>query len=183
MSKKYKECSEADKCHDSSTFGMDMPDPCRPMSTRQFRDLVNARVRCTGDYCVDGTFKCNVGATADCYHVEHILDENGPEYVSSKFQVGAKSGKDCGPAPRSTSKCSASIKNIKANYVMAWGKWNQGLPSEYGLSGGADAAQRERYLEMMREKEAIYGEDRVERARAKVLRCFKSAPFATEEEP
>ena len=178
-SKNFEKCQQSDKCHDPFTFGMDFVhlDPCTPMTTARFREIVNQRVPCTGEYCLDGKFNCpSDGRVANCYHVEHILDEHGCDYHQDKFRIGARSGKKCGPEPKNAKKCHPSIKNIAANYVMAWGAWNSGLPAEYGPFSPCHKKAQNAYRRMLAEKEEIYGVDRVDKARAEIFRCFKAKP-------
>ena len=59
---------------------------------------------CTGKWCIDNKFICGRSGNTDCYHVEHIIDENGPEF------------KNC-----------YGCKNIAGNMVMAYGRWNKAL--------------------------------------------------------
>ena len=93
-----------------NTFGIDLYDnPCEIMDTRTFRRNINdpdhpSYTKCISNMCIDGKF---IGAqirmpTKLAYDVEHIIDDNGPEYENCN-------------------------KNIVANYVMAKNEWNQML--------------------------------------------------------
>ena len=89
-----------------NTFGIDLyDDPCKHLSTQQFRANINnpnhkSYVRCNTNICKDDAFIGSI--TAIAYDVEHIIDNNGPEY------------KNCD-------------KDIVGNYVMAKNEWNQML--------------------------------------------------------
>ena len=78
MSKAYEECRATD-CVALGTFGMDGAhggDPCDAMTTNTFRKRLNKeKGSCSGDYCVRGSYSCEMGKTSSCYHVEHIIDE------------------------------------------------------------------------------------------------------------
>jgi len=87
------------------TFGIDLydVDACMKMDPAKFRKNINdpshpSYTQCISNMCTDGKF---IGSrTTLAYDVEHIVDENGPEY------------KECD-------------KNIVGNYVMAKNEWNQ----------------------------------------------------------
>jgi hypothetical protein len=110
---------------DSRTFGIDLPnkDPCTKVSRNsKFRDYINRNFQCDGIWCQYGKFKCDERGEKSCYHVEHIIDENGSEY------------RDCD-----------SCKNIYGNMVMAYGQWNSelgGLASRYYM----DAQEEKRIV-------------------------------------
>ena len=179
MSKAYEDCRKT-QCVSEETFGMDGThggSPCEAMTTATFRKKLNSLMSCSGDYCVRGSYKCEEGKTSSCYHVEHIIDEQGPEFAS--HASGSKSGKTCQGKP-----CPPSIKNIAANYVMAWGRWNSGLASEYAktehqqVDAEKDASHEKRmtrsaYDKMIKEKEAIYTKPRVDKARRMIRECAK----------
>jgi hypothetical protein len=93
-----------------NTFGIDLYDnPCEMMDTKRFRININdpdhpSYTKCISNMCTNGQF---IGAqirmpTKLAYDVEHIIDNNGPEYENCN-------------------------KNIVANYVMAKNEWNQML--------------------------------------------------------
>lgn len=97
---------------DGRTFGIDLrgQDPCQRVSNEGYRKIIKNTFQCYGDLChPSGVFGCPKKGSTDCYHVEHIIDENGPEFNECK-----------------------GCKNIVANYVMANGRWNKGLG---GLAG------------------------------------------------
>lgn len=131
---------------DERTFGVNLKNkihPCKVIKNVEFRQIINSNFPCSGNHCVDDVFKCNKNANIDCYHVEHIIDINGPEY---------KSCNDC--------------KDIFANKVMAWGRWNSalgGLANRY-------------YNDSMSEKEEIYGTDMVARVRRQIEICKAAFP-------
>lgn len=87
-----------------TTYGGDLSVSSDTMiSTRQYRQIIS-KTPCVGNYCVDNEWKCKKGNSVDCWNVEHIIDNNGPEF---------KNHKNC--------------KNIAGNYIMAYGQWNQEL--------------------------------------------------------
>jgi hypothetical protein len=87
-----------------NTFGIDLyDDPCKHLSAQQFRANINnpnhkSYVKCNSNICKDDAFIGSI--TTIAYDVEHIIDNNGPEY------------KNCN-------------KDIVGNYVMTKNKWNQ----------------------------------------------------------
>lgn len=121
-----------------STLGLNTPDPCREFNRgRGFRNyLENQNIYCYGKWCNGGTFGCTKHGTANCYHVEHIIDLNGPV-------------------------ANARDKNIVANMVMAWGKWNMGLG---GLA-------RKYYADSDAEKTIVYGVEVMNAARGWITHC------------
>lgn len=87
---------------DDRTFGYKLyTDPCKQIDNTKFRAYVNANLACTGKWCKDDAFSCG-SERKDCYHVEHIIDLNGPEYLH-----------EC--------------KSIVGNLVMSYDRWNEGL--------------------------------------------------------
>ena len=83
----------------NTTFGH-LYNPCGTLSdNRVFRTFMNNITNCTGNWCINSQFKCRLGKNADCYHVEHIIDRNGPEL--DEFN-----------------------KDIFGNLVMSYGRWN-----------------------------------------------------------
>jgi len=126
--------------YDERTFGIDLfDDSCQKMTNSDFRKFMNANVNCTGEWCsIDSKYNCKQGNNRDCYNVEHIIDKNGPEF------------EDC-----------QNVKNIVANYVMAWGSWNQDL----GVIASKD------YESMTFEKELVYGTEIMEDVRNKLDEC------------
>lgn len=94
--------NEENYFYDSNTFGLDYDVACAVMTNSAFRSYINSKMECNGVWCdANDKFTC-VTSRSDCYHVEHILDENGPE-----FNI------DC--------------KQIAANRVMAYSQWNMNL--------------------------------------------------------
>lgn len=89
--------------YDVRTFGSELAaDPCKKMSTSMYRAFVNKRISCQSKYCVDGRFACVKSDQTSCFHVEHLIDKNGPEFHGMN-------------------------KDIAANYVMSWGAWNMAM--------------------------------------------------------
>lgn len=91
------------------TFGINLAnklglDPCTPIKYRyQFKKIVgDANIKCTGEWCIDGDFKCTQRDKRNCYHMEHIFAKEGPNF-------------------------NIQTKNILANLVFAAGPWNQEL--------------------------------------------------------
>ena len=74
------------------------------VSNSVFRNNINKHLKCEGEYCVNNKYSCKKPGDTNCYHVEHIIDINGPEY-------------------RNHPEC----KDISGNKIMAAGKWNTGL--------------------------------------------------------
>ena len=105
----------------------------------KFRNFVNKKIQCTGIHCIDNQFKCRQGGNKDCYHVEHIIDENQGDLIT----------------------CKNGCKNIAANLVMAWGRWNSAL-------GGLGHVN---YKESLSEKIRVYGKRRVENVIEQILLC------------
>lgn len=88
------------------SYGGDIhPNPLQYSTNRQFRTIIQNNIKyCSGKYCVNGQFSCQSNGNTNCYHVEHIIDENGPEYTN---------------CPR--------CKDIPGNMIMAAGDWNMAL--------------------------------------------------------
>lgn len=117
------------------TYGGDIhPNPLQFSTNRQFRVIVQKNVGyCSGKYCVNGQFTCQSNGNTNCYHVEHIVDENGPDFGSC-------------------SRC----KDIPGNMIMAAGDWNMALgglarksysqsQAEKTMIYGANVMQRAKY--------------------------------------
>lgn len=84
-----------------NAFGID---PCTPMGKDAYISLLKKRsITCDGKWCVDGEWKCNWGNSEDCYNLEHIIDTK-----NSNPEFGTEYN-----------------KNIVANYIFSYGKWNQ----------------------------------------------------------
>lgn len=92
--------------YDGDTFGMDIYDDPKTLikDNQAFRKTINQRRVCHTELCIDNKFYCGRSGNLNCYHVEHIIDLNGPEY------------RDC-----------KNCKNSAANRVMAYGVWNHQL--------------------------------------------------------
>lgn len=153
----WKKGAEA-KFFDKRTFGRDQKFPegeCEPMTKEQFADRI--KVKCKGKLCGPSNkkngFNCGNSKTRQsCYHVEHIIDHNGPEFP--RFSGNEKPGG----------------KNIAGNYVMAWGEWNVALGRKNGGTANTRTT-RAKYDAMMKEKEMIYGKRSVEAARKAIRKC------------
>lgn len=91
--------------YDHRTMGIDIfPNPCDSVSSKQFRQYVNSKIKCEGPLCKNSEYKCGHLGDKNCYHVVHIISKNGPEFP-----------------------CDTDCKNIVANMVMINGNWNSGL--------------------------------------------------------
>ena len=92
---------------DLRTFGLDLYDnPCTPITRSQiFRSTVNRLVPCIGQWCIDEQYKCLQYGDKNCYHVEHIIDNNQGDLIT----------------------CDDGCKEIAGNLVMAWGRWNSAI--------------------------------------------------------
>jgi hypothetical protein len=92
---------------DSNTLGYQVfSDPCQIIEENsEFRAFINLNRECHGQWCNNDKFICGRShGQTDCYHVEHIIDRNGPEFTN------------CG-----------NCKSIAGNMIMAWGRWNKAL--------------------------------------------------------
>lgn len=100
----YKEDNSLNMFFDEHTFGMNVYDnPCEEIKySSKFRKAVNNKFDCDGIWCINNTFACD--KNRDCYHVEHIIDKNGPEFNDACYN-----------------------KNIAGNLIMAWSRWNSEL--------------------------------------------------------
>jgi len=95
------------KFYIQGTFGGDIySDPCKIVTNSQFRNYVSQKIDCSGAWCYGSTYKCTDRGNVDCYHVEHIIDYNGPEFESTIYK---------------------KYKNIAGNRIMIWGRWNKAL--------------------------------------------------------
>ncbi len=59
--------------YDDRTFGMvlDFLEPCQKMTTAQFRYQLKKRndvIKCIGEWCIEGEFKCKQGDSRNCYN-------------------------------------------------------------------------------------------------------------------
>lgn len=78
---------------------------CDFYSTKAYRQYVKANIPCTGNWCRNDEFACLGGyRDRECYHVEHIVDRRN------------SIGQNDDPA-----------KDIGANYIMAYSRWNMEL--------------------------------------------------------
>lgn len=116
------------------TYGGDIhPNPLQFSTNQQFRVIVKRNVGyCYGKYCMNKQFGCQSNGNTNCYHVEHIIDENGPEF----------------------SNC-LRCKDIPGNMIMVSGDWNMALgglarksytqsQTEKSMIYGTDIMQRAR---------------------------------------
>lgn len=78
------------------------------MNAQDYRTYVKDVFGCTGKWCVEGQWKCNIGDSKNCYNVEHIIPK-----VNNIKEI---------------SDCSL---DIQGNLVMAYGAWNQALSNTY----------------------------------------------------
>jgi len=132
--------------YDEMTFGMDLDflEPCKEMTAQEFRSQLKKAqrqdlIKCTGAWCIEGEFKCKQHDSQTCYNVEHIIDRAGPEISTNRED-----------------------KDIVANYVMAWGLWNQ----EIGKF------TKTNYSVVKNEKSLIYGSRRISQVRQKIQECI-----------
>jgi hypothetical protein len=88
------------------SYGGDIhPNPLQYSTNQQFRVIVQRNIgTCNGQYCERSQFVCQSNGNTNCYHVEHIIDENGPEFANCQ-------------------RC----KDISGNMIMAAGDWNKAL--------------------------------------------------------
>jgi hypothetical protein len=72
--------------------------------------LSKEKINCTGQWCINGDWKCTNG-NAECYHMEHIIPKGNiiPELNG----------------------CPLSSYNIRSNLVMSYGRWNIQLSNRY----------------------------------------------------
>lgn len=108
--------------YDPMTFGMDY-DPCQKLDNttkfknKDFKIYISEQVQCLGEWCTNDGYFCK-GDNKNCYNVEHMIDENGPELKDYD-------------------------KNIFGNLVMAYGLWNQQLGWIAWYDYSASAAEKE----------------------------------------
>jgi len=123
--------------YDDRTFGVNIfKDPCTKINTNTaFRRYINKNVKCLGKWCINKTYSCKRLLNRNCYEVEHVIDKNGPEFKSNQCD-----------------------KNIAANLVMAFGKWNAALGRlDYDLS--------------IKEKRTVYSDKIANKIYSKILEC------------
>lgn len=126
--------------HDIRTFGFKFMSPCTKISSNTvFRNNIKKNFNCVGKWCkyVDNqpTWSCKAGRDDECYHVEHIIDRGGPEFTDDNCN-----------------------KEIAANMVMSWSKWNTDLGKLY-------------YDSNINEKTEIYTDDMMRMARYYIKTC------------
>jgi hypothetical protein len=111
--------------YDPNTFGVNIyKNPCKVIKyNKNFLNTINQNIKCKGKWCINDIFGNCQGNARNCYEVEHIIDKGGPHLPGY-------------------------CKNIAANLVMAWGKWN----SQLGNMARYD------YNASYEEKHEIYGE-------------------------
>lgn len=133
--------------YDERTFGINIySDPCTKINDNNvFRKYIKNNIKCVGQWCINNDWICSdtkkgVKKSNNCYHVEHIIDISGPEYRDNP-----------------------DIKNIAANMVMAWGRWNSALG---GLA-------KNNYQISQNEKEIVYGKNIIELVKKKILECAR----------
>jgi hypothetical protein len=137
--------------YDNRTFGFKIhPAPLeiyndQMTATRRFRKFINSQFECVGKWCSNGKFACNRGFDPNCYHVEHIIDRNGGDY---------RIPTECNPC-----------KDIPANMVMAWSRWNSNI-------GGGNTIYH--YNDTQTEKELIYGLVNTRNAVNGIIECCKN---------
>ena len=133
--------SPLNRFFNNETFGLRLfgDDPCRIVTNQKFREMINDYFDgCTAEYwCVNGRYSCPRYTKRNCWEVEHIYDVNRPEFDN--------------------------IKNIIANRVMAWGKWNGALGK---LS----------YEWSLREKRDIYGNETMQNVYDALEYCRRRKP-------
>lgn len=115
----------------STTFGHTLPNKCEIVTNSGYRQMMNDKMTCVGEHCVDQKFGCLIGNSRDCYNVEHIIDDALSQRYICKSDT-----------------CNA---NIVGNRVMSWGLWNQ----EIGTLGGND-----QYF-AFDEKNTVYGQSNI----------------------
>jgi len=83
----------------------------KSMTPQAYKDNIRSTINCTGVWCVDKQWKCNIGNTRntrDCYNVEHII----PEAHTILEIYGCPTA-------------------IQGNLIMAYGAWNQQMSNSY----------------------------------------------------
>lgn len=74
------------------------------MMPRTYKENIRDTISCTGEWCIEGQWKCNIDNSRDCYNAEHII-----------------------PKANSIKEISGCSLDIQGNLIMAYGKWNQEL--------------------------------------------------------
>ena len=125
--------------YDSDTFGINIySNSCVIIKNNNvFRNYVKKNIECTGKWCIEQEFKCGAGSKRNCYEVEHIIDIKNPMFDDN-------------------------CKNIAANLVMSWGKWNAGLGGMYPNLNNIE-----------QEKNIVYGSYRVNQVIDQIQFCNK----------
>lgn len=106
------------------------------MTRDQYRALIQRTIPCTGFWCIDSQWKCIIGDSRNCYNVEHII-----------------------PSANSIPEIAGCSTDVRGNYIMAYGAWNQALSNHY-----------------YGEKAMVYGDEIMKSAYAAVHWTCKGAP-------
>lgn len=113
------------------------------MTVDDYKNTIKSVVQCTGEWCVNKKWGCKVGDSRNCYNVEHMIPK-----ANSLHQIKG---------------CSL---DIRGNYIMSYGAWNQALGNDY-----------------YGEKTFIYGVDKMKSAyRSVYLSCHGKEPLEYPEE-
>lgn len=108
------------------------------MSVEDYKNTIKTNIQCTGEWCIDNKWGCKVGDSKNCYNVEHMI-----------------------PKANNISQIKGCSLDIRGNYIMAYGAWNQALSNGY-----------------YGEKTFIYGNERMKSAyRSVYLSCHKKEPL------
>jgi hypothetical protein len=80
------------------------------MTVEDYKNIIKSIMQCTGKWCVngDGKWGCKVGDSKNCYNVEHMI-----------------------PKANNISQIKGCSLDIRGNYIMAYGAWNQALRNDY----------------------------------------------------
>lgn len=107
------------------------------MTVQNYKELIKSISLCTGKWCVNNKWGCAVGDSKNCYNVEHII-----------------------PTANNIPQIKGCSLDIRGNYIMSYGAWNQALGNDY-----------------YGEKSLIYGDERMKSAYKSVyLACYKKEP-------
>lgn len=117
--------------YDSETFGMDFQ-PCEDMSYKKFKMFIDENVNCEGIWCMGYGYLCKNNDT-DCYQPDYIISSELEEYN----------------------------KDIMANMVLSYGKWNFEIKKLLETN----------YSDSLIEKEIVYTNERVSKAREWIKSC------------
>ncbi len=99
----YRNESKLNDLYDSRTFGYNIHSyPSFIMNENSlFRSFINDRIKCYGNLCNENKFECDRSGDTQCYHVDHIINMDGPEFQNCNF-----------------------CKGVVGNLVMIDGIWN-----------------------------------------------------------